>query len=50
MEDRADPWIPVLDKLAHAVIIADSSGTYKKNARNPGERKGHAMNVARRII
>jgi hypothetical protein len=50
MEDRADPWILVLDELAHAAIIVDSSGTYQKNAPNPGERKGHATNVARRII
>jgi hypothetical protein len=32
MEDRADPWIPALDKLAQAAIIVDSSDTYQRNA------------------
>jgi hypothetical protein len=49
MEDRADPWIPALDELAHAAIIVDSLDTYQRNARSPKERKGCAMNVARRI-
>jgi hypothetical protein len=49
MEDRADPWIPALDKPDHTAITAASSDTYRKNAQSPEERKGRATNVARRI-
>jgi hypothetical protein len=49
MEDRADPWIPVLDEPDHAAITVASSDTYQKNAESPEERKGCATNMARRI-